>query len=175
MSTSSSVTIVSELANESTTSNTNTEVHRLLTSINLTEGFAGDLITDMLRYAVRNKKIHENIDKQIIEDDSLHESTSKSKKVTSGTLYQRGKVNIDHEVLAEIETRNKKKEYAAKSRIIPSMHQYYIKDLNFTQSKEEHELTQETVSKMDVHELKLLVKWIHRKGDVTIPTSKSEL
>ena len=66
-----SETTVSELTNESITSNTNKEVHCLLKSINLTEGFVGDLITDMLQYAVRNKKIHDNIDTQIIEGESF--------------------------------------------------------------------------------------------------------
>ena len=55
------------------------------------------------------------------------------------------------------------------------MQQYYIKELEFTLLKEDHQITQETISKMDVNELKVTVKWMHRKGDTTTPTSKREL
>ena len=58
---------------------------------------------------LKKKKTHENIDKRLIEGELSCENISKAKKVTSGALYQRGKACIDDEVLAEIETRNKKK------------------------------------------------------------------
>jgi len=68
-----------------------------------------------------------------------------------------------------------RKKDALKSRIISSMQQFYIKQLEFTALKEDHDITQETISNMDTIELKVLVKWMHRKGDSTIPTSKEEL
>ena len=55
------------------------------------------------------------------------------------------------------------------------MQQFYIKELEFTALKEDHDITQETISNMDAIELKVLVKGMHRKGDSIIPTSKEEL
>jgi hypothetical protein len=74
-------------------------------SLNLTSGFAGDFVTGMLQYAIKNEKNAENLTKRYKDGQTLKESLSQqeNKRFTAGSLFKANRVAIDSKLLEYME------------------------------------------------------------------------
>jgi hypothetical protein len=72
----------------------------------LTSGYAGEFVTGMLQYAIKNKRNTENLFNRYKEGKTLRESLlaqQDNKQFTTGSLFKSNRVAIDSEVLEYME------------------------------------------------------------------------
>ena len=75
---------------------------KLIQSINIKEGFASRVITDIVQYYVNDEACQKNYNKRMNDGQNFHESMKKVKTVTAGSLFTRGNVLLDEEVLEHV-------------------------------------------------------------------------
>jgi hypothetical protein len=162
----SQATVLSDITNESPSSS-------LEQTLNLTSGYAGDFVTGMLQYAIKNERNTENLFKRYKEGKTLRESlkSQDNKRFTAGSLFKANRVAIDDEVLEYME----EKEVEA----VRKQHASISKHTNeYLTNKDRAELVFASKKKpevMFIAELKAVVKWKKRKGDKAIPSTKALL
>jgi hypothetical protein len=149
----------------SSKSTNNTLEHQTL---NLTSGYAGEFVTSMLQYAIKNERNTENLFKRYKDGKTLRESLAQqeNKRFTAGSLFKSNRVAIDDEVLEYME--EKEQEAVRKQHASISRHTN-----DYLTSKDRAELVFAEV--MFIAELKAVVKWKKRKGDNAIPSTKALL
>jgi len=156
-----SPTVLSELTADS---------DNLPKSLNLTSGYAGEFVTGMLQYAIKNEKNSENLSQRYKEGRTLKESLSEqeNKRFSAGSLFKSNRVAIDWEVLEYMEEKEKEL-LRIKS---TSMSKHTNEYLTTKKLAEEILATSKKPEAMKNSELKTLVKWKKRKGDDAIPSTK---
>ena len=104
--TSGGATVLSDITN-TTKSLTSSSTSRtsLPKALNLTSGYAGEFVTSMLQFAIKNEKNAENLEKRYEDGRTLKESLSQqdNKRFTAGSLFKANRVAIDSEVLQYME------------------------------------------------------------------------
>ncbi len=163
----SHATVLSDITNDDSSSSTILEP-----TLNLTSGYAGEFVTSMLQYAIKNKKNTDNLFKRY-KDGTLRESLAQqeNKRFTAGSLFKSNRVAIDDEVLEYME--EKEQEAVRKQHASISRHTN-----EYLTSKDRAELVFASKKKPEVMfivELKAVVKWKKRKGDNAIPSTKALL
>jgi hypothetical protein len=70
-------------------------------SLNLTPGYAGDFVTRMLQYAIKNKRNTKDLFKRYKDGKTLHKSLAQqdNKGFTAGSLFKANRVAIDSGLL----------------------------------------------------------------------------
>jgi hypothetical protein len=135
-----------------------------------TSGFAGEFVTDMLQYAIKNEKNAENLNRRYEEGRTLRASLAEqeNKRFSAGSLFKANRVAIDSEVLEFME--EKEKETVRVKNVAISRHTN-----EFVANKKRAEEVLASSKKPEVminSELKAVVKWKKRKGDDAIPSTK---
>jgi hypothetical protein len=167
----SQATVLSDITNESPLLSSSSS--SLEQTLNLTSGYAGDFVTGMLQYAIKNERNTENLFKRYKEGKTLRESlkSQDNKRFTAGSLFKANRVAIDDEVLEYME----EKEVEA----VRKQHASISKHTNeYLTNKDRAELVFASKKKpevMFIAELKAVVKWKKRKGDKAIPSTKALL
>jgi hypothetical protein len=161
-------TVLSDISNSDSSSN-----RSLPQSLNLSSGYAGDVVTGMLQYAIKNEKNAENLENKYKEGRTLKESLSQqdNKHFTAGSLFKANRVAIDSEVLEYME---EKEEEAVRTK--DATIRKHTDD--FLTTKDRAELIfigKKKPEDMVNAELKAVVKWKKRKGDSAIPSTKMPL
>jgi hypothetical protein len=170
----SHTTIISDItvhSNSSTNSvNNSTTNSAVPKSLNLTSGFAGEFVTGMLQYAIKNEKNSENLSKKYKEGKTLRESLAAqdNKRFTAGSLFKANRVAIDSELLEYME--EKELEVVRKQHATISKHTNEF--LTNKKGAEEVLLSKKKPELMFTRELKTVVKWKKRKGDAALPSTK---
>jgi hypothetical protein len=159
----SHATVLSDITNDSS-------INSVPKSLNLTAGYAGDFVTGMLQYAIKNERNTENLFKRYKEGKTLRESlkSQDNKRFTAGSLFKANRVAIDSEVLEYME--EKELEAVRKQDASISKHTN-----EFLTNKDRAELvfaSKKEPEVMLIAELKAVVKWKKRKGDNAIPSTK---
>ena len=142
-------------------------------SLNLVSGFAGEFVTSMLQFAIKNEKNTENLEKRYKDGRTLKESllSQENKRFTAGSLFKANRVAIDSEVLEYMEEKELeavRKQNATISKLTN----------DFLTTKDRVELVfggKKQPGVMLIAELKAVVKWKKRKGDNAIPSTKTLL
>ncbi len=95
---SDATSVFSDLTNTTSSSLSSSSLPKAL---NLTSGYAGDFVTGMLQFAIKNEKNAENLEKRYKDGRTLKESLSQqeNKRFTAGSLFKANRVAIDSEVL----------------------------------------------------------------------------
>jgi hypothetical protein len=142
-------------------------------SLNLTSGYAGDFVTGMLQYAIKNEKNTENLTKRYKDGRTLKESLSQqeNKRFTAGSLFKANRVAIDSELLEYMEEKE-----AEVVRIKQASINKHTNEFLTNKSRAEEVLAGNKQPEVMINpELKALMKWKKRKGDDAIPSTKSLL
>jgi hypothetical protein len=162
-----SATVFSDLSN---TVSTSPKSKSLPKSLNLTTGYAGEFVTGMLQYAIKNEKNAENLNKRYKDGRTLKESLSQqeNKRFSAGSLFKANRVAIDSELLDHME--EKEKEAVRIKHVSISKHTNEF--LANKKRAEEILASSKKPEAMVNSELKALVKWKKRKGDDAIPSTK---
>jgi hypothetical protein len=161
----SHATVLSNITNDLSLINS---VPKLL---NLTSGYAGEFVTGILQFAIKNEKNTKNLFKRYKDGKTLRDSLASqdNKWFTEGSLFKANRVAIDSEVLEYME--EKELEAVRKQDASISKHTN-----EFITNKDQAELVFASKKKpevMFITELKAVVmKWKKRKGDNTIPSTK---
>jgi hypothetical protein len=143
----------------------------LTKALNLTSGYAGEFVTGMLQYAIKNTK---NLEKRYEDGRTFKESLSQQEntRFTAGSLFKANRVvTIDLELLENKE--EKELETVRKQQASISKHTN-----EYLTNKDQAELVFASKKKplvMFIAELKAVVKWKKRKGDNAIPSTKTLL
>jgi hypothetical protein len=168
-------TITSDMTNTITSDMTNTTVasssdKSLPKALNLTSGYAGDFVTGMLQYAIKNEKNTENLTNRYKDGRTLKESLSKqeNKRFTAGSLFKANRVAIDSELLEYMEEKEEEAVRVKHATIIKHTNDY----LTNKKRGEEVLASNKKPEAMINSELKAVVKWKKRKGDDAIPSTK---
>jgi hypothetical protein len=165
----SHATVLSNITNDDSLSSTNTNNSSFLeqTLKHLTSGYAGEFVTSMLQYAIKNERNTYNLFKRYKDGKTLRESLAQqqNKRFMAGSLFKANRVVIDDELLEYME--EKELEAVRKQHVSISKHRNeyltnkYQAELVFA-SKKKPEV-------MFIAELKAVAKWKKRKGDNAIP------
>jgi hypothetical protein len=169
---SDSATVLSDLTNSDSA---RSSTRSLPKDLNLTSGYAGEFVTGMLQYAIKNEKNVENLEKRYKDGKTLKQSLSQqeNKRFTAGSLFKANRVAIDSELLEYME--EKEEEAVRKQHATISKH---TDEFLTTKDRAEEVLANTTKKKPEVmliSELKAVVKWKKRKGDNAIPSTKTLL
>jgi hypothetical protein len=163
-----SATVLSDLTNADTVSSSSSK--SLPKSLNLTSGYAGDFVTGMLQYAIKNEKNTENLNKRYKDGRTLKESLSQqeNKRFSAGSLFKANRVAIDSELLDHMEEKEKEAVRIKDA----SMSKHTNEFLTNKKRAEEILASSKKPEVMVNSELKAVVKWKKRKGDDAIPSTK---
>jgi hypothetical protein len=169
----SHATVLSDITNDGSSSSTRRTNDDFQKTLNLTSGYAGEFVTDMLQYAIKNERNTENLFNRYKEGKTLRESLAQqdNKRFTAGSLFKSNRVAIDSEVLEYME----EKELELVRKQHASISKYTTEYLT---NKDRAEIVFGTKKQPEVlsnAELKAVVKWKKRKGDVRIPSTKTLL
>jgi hypothetical protein len=167
---SDATSVFSDLTNTTSSSLSSSSLPKAL---NLTSGYAGDFVTGMLQFAIKNEKNAENLEKRYKDGRTLKESLlqQENKRFTAGSLFKANRVAIDSELLEYME--EKELESVRKQQATINKH-----TTEYLTNKGRAEIVFATKKQPEVlliAELKAVVKWKKRKGDAAIPSTKSLL
>lgn len=146
---------------------------KLIQSINIKEGFASRVITDIVQYYVNDEACQKNYNKRMNDGQNFRESMKKVKTATAGSLFTRGKVLLDEEVLEHV--RSRKKEIQDETdRVIQKAANTYDQRAKFIATKSPP-TCHEDIDKMKAVELKHWLQWKKRKGDPAMPSKLADM
>ena len=146
---------------------------KLIQSINIKEGFASRVITDIVQYYVNDEKCQKNYNKRMNDGKNFYESMKKVKTATAGSLFTRGKVLLDEEVLEHV--RSCKKEMQDETdRVIQKAANTYDQQAKFIATKSPP-TCYEDIDKMKAVELKHWLQWEKQKGDPAMPSKLADM
>jgi hypothetical protein len=168
-----SASVLSDMTN-TVSSSENHSSNSLPKSLNLTSGYAGDFVTGMLQYAIKNEKNAENLTKRYKDGRTLKESLSQqeNKRFSAGSLFKANRVAIsDIEVLEFMEEKEVEVVRVKNASIMKHTTEFLT-----NKKRAEEVLAKSKKPELMVNsEIKALVKWKKRKGDDAIPSTKSLL
>ena len=142
--------------------------------LNISNGFAGETLTSILRQLQRDKQTQMNLQKNKRNGIDFLESMSHVKKWSSGTIFENNKYHLDEDVLkmASINAMKKENEFWNKVKRYYCEYQKKKKEFNAAKS----ELQKRTLhNNLPIKILKPLCLWKKRKGDVKMPTKQDGL
>jgi len=142
--------------------------------LNISNGFAGETLTSILRKLQRDKQTKMNLQKSKKNGIDFLESMSHVKKWSSGTIFENNKCHLDEEVLkmASINAMKKQKEFWNKVKRYYCEYQKKKKDFNEAKSESEKRTSHDN---LPIKVLKPLCLWKKRKGDSKMPTKQDQL
>jgi hypothetical protein len=160
----SHATVLSNITNNSLS------INSVLKLLKFTSGYAGEFVTGMLQFAIKNEKNTENMFRRYKDRKTLRESlaSQENKWFTAGSLFKANRLAIGSEVLEYME--EKELEAVRKQNATISKHTN-----EFLTNKDQAELVFANKKKpevMFIAELKAVVKCKKRKGDNAIPSTK---
>ena len=139
-------------------------------TLNLSYGFSGKILTDVMQYAMKNEKTTANLAKRYEEGKTLRDSllSQSNKRLTAGSLFRSNRVALDSEVLEYLEEKEAESVRKNKNNLIKAN-----KEFDTYQSAALLAMSnKKSPDKMSVKDLKAIVRYKKRKGDAAIPATK---
>jgi hypothetical protein len=164
---------VSGMTTPSIATQPQTTVTTLPTELNLSVGYAGELVTGMLQYAVKNEVTSRRLADQYKKGRTLRESMQlgENKRMTAGVLFKSGQVVLDSSLLEYMEQKedeNIRKRRESVNRATAEYHTMKAAaEIVITLNLPMVNLTNP--------QLKAVVKYKKRKGDAALPSTKVAL
>ena len=150
--------------------------------LNFNTGYAGDVITSILRKAQRDQQILKNISESNKQGSNFITSMGTAKKFSAGVIFKHGMCYLDKDILSMAINARQKKEKHFKERICKLYKNYHDKKKLFEDALvkynewEKHCKSNDKQSgNLPLRILKPLVAWKKRKSDKALPSKLEPL
>ena len=141
--------------------------------MDISNGFAGEVLCTILQKLQRDKQTLNNLQKSRDTGTDFLPSMRHTKRWTAGVIFENNKCHLDEKVL-QIATEHMKKKEEAYWKKERKYYDEYLKKRDYDQAYDEYKKRM-THNNLPIKILKPLCMWKKRKGDKKMPTKQDDL